>query len=35
MMTVIELPGGGYRIYAKGASEIILSRLVCPIIYVG
>ncbi|PAV64560.1 hypothetical protein WR25_01657 isoform B [Diploscapter pachys] len=26
MMTVIELPGGGYRIYAKGASEIILSR---------
>ncbi|KAL6739365.1 hypothetical protein Aduo_012833 [Ancylostoma duodenale] len=26
MMTVIELPNGGYRIYAKGASEIILSR---------
>ncbi|CAI4228385.1 unnamed protein product [Auanema sp. JU1783] len=26
MMTVIELPTGGYRIYAKGASEIILSR---------
>ncbi|RCN30007.1 calcium-translocating P-type ATPase, PMCA-type [Ancylostoma caninum] len=26
MMTVIELPSGGYRIYAKGASEIILSR---------
>ncbi len=29
MMTVVELPkkdGGGYRVYAKGASEIILSR---------
>lgn len=26
MMTVIDLPSGGYRIYAKGASEIILSR---------
>ncbi|CAD6195436.1 unnamed protein product [Caenorhabditis auriculariae] len=26
MMTVIELPGGGFRIYAKGASEIILGR---------
>ncbi|KAK0399123.1 hypothetical protein QR680_002907 [Steinernema hermaphroditum] len=26
MMTVIRLPNGGYRIYAKGASEIILSR---------
>lgn len=26
MMTVIDLPNGGYRIYAKGASEIILSR---------
>ncbi|KAK6747709.1 hypothetical protein RB195_000730 [Necator americanus] len=26
MMTVVERPNGGYRIYAKGASEIILSR---------
>uniref|UniRef100_A0A0N5AFG6 Calcium-transporting ATPase n=1 Tax=Syphacia muris TaxID=451379 RepID=A0A0N5AFG6_9BILA len=26
MMTVIERPGGGYRVYTKGASEIILSR---------
>ena len=26
MMTVVRLPNGGYRIYAKGASEIILSR---------
>ncbi|KAI6176344.1 Calcium-transporting ATPase [Aphelenchoides bicaudatus] len=26
MMTVIQREGGGYRIYAKGASEIILSR---------
>ncbi|KAK0399101.1 hypothetical protein QR680_002900 [Steinernema hermaphroditum] len=25
-MTVIRLPNGGYRIYAKGASEIVLSR---------
>jgi magnesium-transporting ATPase (P-type) len=26
MMTVIHREGGGYRVYAKGASEIILSR---------
>ncbi|VDD92928.1 unnamed protein product, partial [Enterobius vermicularis] len=26
MMTVINRPGGGFRVYAKGASEIILSR---------
>lgn len=26
MMTVIHRKNGGYRIYAKGASEIILSR---------
>lgn len=26
MMTVIRLEGGGYRIFAKGASEIILTR---------
>lgn len=26
MMTVIRLKDGGYRIYAKGASEIILAR---------
>ncbi|KAK0399103.1 hypothetical protein QR680_002900 [Steinernema hermaphroditum] len=26
LMTVIRLPNGGYRIYAKGASEIVLSR---------
>ncbi|MFH4975555.1 hypothetical protein AB6A40_002264 [Gnathostoma spinigerum] len=26
MMTVVHRPGGGFRIYAKGASEIILSR---------
>ncbi|TMS39882.1 hypothetical protein L596_006341 [Steinernema carpocapsae] len=26
MMTVVHLPNGGFRVYAKGASEIILSR---------
>lgn len=26
MMTVVHREGGGYRVYAKGASEIILSR---------
>lgn len=26
MMTVVRREGGGYRVYAKGASEIILSR---------
>ncbi len=26
MMTVIKREDGGYRVYAKGASEIILSR---------
>lgn len=26
MTTAVRLPGGGYRIYSKGASEIILGR---------
>lgn len=26
MMTVVHREGGGFRVYAKGASEIILSR---------
>lgn len=26
MTTAVRLPGGGFRIYSKGASEIILSR---------
>jgi P-type Ca2+ transporter type 2C len=26
MACVVELPGGGYRMYAKGAAEIVLSR---------
>ena len=26
MTTAIRLPGGGFRIYSKGASEIVLSR---------
>lgn len=26
MTTVVRLPGGGYRIYSKGASEIMLNR---------
>lgn len=28
MGTVIPLPNGGYRLYSKGASEIILKKLV-------
>lgn len=31
MSTVISLPGGGYRLYTKGASEIILKK--CAFIY--
>ncbi|UYV72742.1 PMCA [Cordylochernes scorpioides] len=31
MSTIIQLPGGGFRLYTKGASEIILSK--CSYIY--
>lgn len=31
MSTVVKLPGGGYRLYTKGASEIILKK--CAFIY--
>ena len=26
MSTVIKLPGGGYRLFTKGASEIVLAK---------
>lgn len=26
MSTVLPLPGGGYRLYTKGASEIVLAK---------
>lgn len=31
MMTVVRRDGGGYRVFAKGASEIISSRYISDI----
>ena len=29
MTTIIRRDGGGYRVFSKGASEIVLKRLKC------